>query len=126
MTRTAFVAASLLCTAFLSFSPGAHASERRCKDFKEQGITNLRAEGVSCAKAEDVALEFAHRIPNQQDRSRVWRWRCSAKRLSGTHESVICKRSGKRIRFRSTWAIELPPYGTRRCSNCAAGESPYP
>lgn len=126
MRRTALVATALLCTALPAFAPGASASAKRCKDFREHGITNLRVQGASCAKAEDIALAFAHRIPNQQDRSRVSGWRCGAKSLNRTHESVICRRGGKRVRFRSTKQLELPPWGSRRCSNCSPGESPYP
>ena len=92
---------------------------KSCDDMKPNGITDLRAVNVSCAKASTIAHEFSYRIPNQQDRKRVKGWRCSWKSVSSRHERVVCKRNGRRIKFRSTKQIELPPASQPPCTNCA-------
>lgn len=121
MTSTKRIALLALTGAvLLGASQAGVASAKSCGNMEPNGITKLRASGVSCERAAEVAREFSYRMPPPQgDRTRVSGWRCKAKSVSRRHENVTCKRKGRRIRFRSTKQIELPPASAPPCVNCS-------
>ncbi len=112
--------ASLALALFLAAWPGAAAAAKSCPGAKENGITKLRATNVGCDKAREIAVAFSYRMEYPQgDKRRVKGWTCNWRSVSREHEHVTCKRSGKKISFRSTKQIELPPASAPPCVNCA-------
>lgn len=100
--------AGLAAASVLLLTPsGASASAAKsCGDSKAHGITGVRATNVSCATAVKVARnynvsEFNKRILN--------RWSCKGTRVSSTREKVTCRKGSRKITFRSTYQVELPP-----------------
>jgi hypothetical protein len=98
------IAVLAVLSGLLAAAPGAASDPkpRACSGSKPHGITTLTAVRVDCRTALKVAV-------NHNFRMRTTGWACRGKRISSTRERVTCRKGSRRIAFRSTYVIEVPP-----------------
>lgn len=89
----------------LAPSAASAATAKSCGNSGPHGITRVMATGVGCATAVKVARGYN---VSQVDKRMLKGWRCKGRRMSAAQERVTCRKGSRKVRFRSTYQIELP------------------